>query len=639
MATVIDALVVTLGMDLSLFKKGQKDAGDSTKKFASEQEASAKKVVAQAKVMTDGFRSVRNELLGLFAIAVGANGFKDFITSQVKGQAALGYTAKNLSMSARDLDAWGKTVKTVGGTAEGFQSSLQGIASGIEAFKLGEDSPVVSMFRSIGVNIGDAAGKVRPFQDMLLDVADALQRFDAQDQIRIGQGLGIDSDTLNLLRQGRGAVQALYDQMYKASGVTEESTKRAQEAQRVWGEFTGQVSGVGQSVFEALVPALIEATGKLKDFGVWVNENRAEIGDFFKGLVDGGERVAKMFSNISGDDTASKLNTITASLVALGAALAVIAGGGGISALARLGVVGAVGGAGYAGWKAGEQINDAFIKGTPAEELIGSTVAHGMALLGSKEAQDAIDQTEGGRKENPTQSAIGSFVAHSLALLGNKEAQTAVGITDLEENKGTAEYVKKYFTSQGWTEEQASGIAANLSAESNFKPSAYGDAGRAYGIAQWHGDRQQEFQKQYGKSIHGSSLEEQLAFVQYELTQGNEVSAGRKLKAASTAREAGQIVSKHYERPAKQEWDAQRRGELAVMLSTGAGGSVAPLPVGASANKEIATSTKTINNTSEVHINQITVQTQATDAPGIAGSMKEAINQNGLVTASATGMN
>lgn len=596
MATVIDALVVTLSMDTAQFKKGQKDATDSTKKFGEEQEVTSKKVVAQAKVMGESFRSVRNELLGLFAVALGANGFKDFITSQVKGQAALGYTAKNLSMTSRELDAWGKTVKTVGGTAEGFQGSLQGIASGIEAFKLGEDSPVVSMFRSIGVNIGDASGKVRPFKDMLLDVADVLQKYNPQDQIRIAQGLGIDNDTLNLLRQGRTAVQALFDQMYKASGVTDESTKRAQEAQRTWGEFTGEISGVGQSIFEALLPAIIEATKALKDFGTWVNEHRTEIGAFFKDLVDDGERLGKMFAGISGDDTASKLNTITVAVVALGAALASVASGGGIAALVRLGVLG---GAGYAGYKAGEEINNAFIKGTPAEGVIGSVVAHGMALLGSNDAKEAVD------------------------------------INDLQANKGTADYVKKYFMSQGWSADQASGIAANLSVESGFKPSAYGDGLRAYGIAQWHGDRQQEFQKLYGKSIHGSSLEEQLAFVQHELTQGNEQAAGRALRGAANAREAGQIVSRKYERPANADWDAQRRGDLAAMLSGSSGGT---LPVGASANPQVAATAKTVTNTSEVHIGQVTVTTNATDATGVAKGMQGALSENALINAAGTGM-
>ena len=101
---------------------------------------------------------------------------------------------------------------------------------------------------------------------------------------------------------------------------------------------------------------------------------------------------------------------------------------------------------------------------------------------------------------------------------------------------------------KGWTREQAIGIAANLQQESNFNPGAVGDSGKAYGIAQWHPDRQAFFQAKYGKPIQGSSLEEQVAFIDHEL-RTTEKRAGDRLATAKTAHDAGAIVSKHYERP------------------------------------------------------------------------------------------
>lgn len=122
-----------------------------------------------------------------------------------------------------------------------------------------------------------------------------------------------------------------------------------------------------------------------------------------------------------------------------------------------------------------------------------------------------------------------------------------------------------YFIGQGWTREQAAGIVANLQAESNFKPDAIGDGGQAYGIAQWHPDRQANFQKFAGHSIRGSTFEEQLKFVQWELTH-TESAAGNQLRVADTAREAGAAVSKYYERPADREGEAARRGERAEQI-------------------------------------------------------------------------
>lgn len=129
----------------------------------------------------------------------------------------------------------------------------------------------------------------------------------------------------------------------------------------------------------------------------------------------------------------------------------------------------------------------------------------------------------------------------------------------------TARSAIAYFLGQGWTQAQAAGIVASLVAESNLNPAAVGDGGAAYGIAQWHPDRQANFATVIGKDIRGSSLEEQLAFVHAELT-GTEKAAGDALRACSSAREAGACVSARYERPANKDAEAARRGARAEAL-------------------------------------------------------------------------
>ena len=110
-----------------------------------------------------------------------------------------------------------------------------------------------------------------------------------------------------------------------------------------------------------------------------------------------------------------------------------------------------------------------------------------------------------------------------------------------------------YFKEQGWSQEQAAGIVANLMVESgaNLQETAVGDRGKAYGIAQWHPDRQAIFKREYGKDIKESSFEEQLKFVQYEL-QNNEYLAGHRLKQTTSGGEAAYSFDKEYERSSGQ---------------------------------------------------------------------------------------
>jgi len=124
----------------------------------------------------------------------------------------------------------------------------------------------------------------------------------------------------------------------------------------------------------------------------------------------------------------------------------------------------------------------------------------------------------------------------------------------------------EYFKSQGWSHEQAAGIAANLHAESKFQTGARGDGGRASGIAQWHPDRQRAIERQFGKPISQMSYQEQLAAVNWELNN-TEKGAGDKLRGTKTAREAGAAVSRYYERPQRTGHEMSVRGAQAEQFA------------------------------------------------------------------------
>ena len=131
---------------------------------------------------------------------------------------------------------------------------------------------------------------------------------------------------------------------------------------------------------------------------------------------------------------------------------------------------------------------------------------------------------------------------------------------------GNAKIALDYFAQQGWTPAQAAGIVANLQAESgqNLNPSALGDAGKSYGIGQWQGPRQQLFATKMGKPLQGSDLQDQLKFVQWELTN-SEAKAGQALKGAQTAADAAAIVDQYYERSNGQA--RQKRMAMATALA------------------------------------------------------------------------
>ena len=114
----------------------------------------------------------------------------------------------------------------------------------------------------------------------------------------------------------------------------------------------------------------------------------------------------------------------------------------------------------------------------------------------------------------------------------------------------------------GWSSAQAAGIMANLDRESRLNEGAVGDSGQAYGVAQWHPDRRANIAAGMGRSPIGMSFEDQIKAVDWEL-RNTERGAGDALRGATTAREAGEIVSRRYERPGDTEGEAALRGRSA----------------------------------------------------------------------------
>ena len=114
-----------------------------------------------------------------------------------------------------------------------------------------------------------------------------------------------------------------------------------------------------------------------------------------------------------------------------------------------------------------------------------------------------------------------------------------------------AQTATTYLQQLGWSKAQAAGLVGNFQQESgvNLNTSALGDSGRSFGIAQWSPTRQSEFSKVYGFPIQKASLNQQLNYVDYELTKGNYQSVGDALKRTSTPTDAAVLVSNKYESP------------------------------------------------------------------------------------------
>ena len=89
MATVIDALVVTLGMNAKGFKQGAAEVDSSLTHTREESAKTAREMEVRGKQAAMFFSKVRNEALALLAVFTAGMGIKSFVSSTIQSTASL----------------------------------------------------------------------------------------------------------------------------------------------------------------------------------------------------------------------------------------------------------------------------------------------------------------------------------------------------------------------------------------------------------------------------------------------------------------------------------------------------------------------------------------------------------------------
>lgn len=244
--------------------------------------------------------------------------------------------------------------------------------------------------------------------------------------------------------------------------------------------------------------------------------------------------------------------------------------------------------------ESGNKLETSFLNNlvilTPKLQELSKVVVEAIdGFLKSKELQEALtdftrylDSPEGKQAISNFFQGIGMVADFIFKAFGAvPEVARGLGIAgNAIRGGGSADpqmQAVQSFMQWGLTQNQATGLVANLMGESGLNPGAVGDGGKAFGIAQWHPDRQAEFEAKFGHSIKSSTFGEQLEFVKLELMdkEGKALQALRKANTVSEAVAAGL----EYERPnpANRATDFEKRMNFAkgiqVKINNNTGGN------------------------------------------------------------------
>ncbi|MHB8283475.1 MAG: phage tail tip lysozyme [Caulobacteraceae bacterium] len=566
MATVIDALVVTLGLDPAAFTRGRKQASAeqdqlsrdvrrteteiveikrrSTSATAAEdakrikilkERQSAQKRQMQdnakeakdeenyRKKQADGLDKVRGAAIGLIAVFTAGAGIKDFVSSLINGDAATGRLAVNLGLATAQLATYQNLAKQSGGTDADANGSLQSLTTAAQNIQHGVLPGNIGFLQSMGLSLTD----LQNIPQALQKIHDRMQTMTSAQQQYMGAGLGFSQSFTN----------AIADPNYQSnladaskSVPTDADAARAEAAQKAIVQLTAASRQLGREIFADAAPALTKLAYGLLAVAQWAQQHKPVIIAAFTGIA-----VAAAALTIALAPEAAAFLAIAAAVGAFSAAIG-----------------------GLVGW-------------------LGK-------LEGKRKTLDVLDDAINWVHDKATGGNWAQLQAQERArqAAGGGGPPAPVGA-----GGGVASTLTAAFRAAGYSDVATRGVLAGVTAEGGLRgPNVTNPTSGAYGIGQWLGSRQKDFARVMGHDIHGSTTAEQVKFLLWELAN-TEKRGGARIRGARTSIEASQAYIGGVMRPGPGYAGDMRRAQAAL------GG--APVTIG-----------------------QVTIVTQATNATQMA---------------------
>ncbi|MCP1243236.1 phage tail tip lysozyme [Acetobacter lambici] len=478
-------------------------------------------------------------------------------------------SARSMGMAPGRLMALRNAARLSGGSADAMSGALGQLSTQKWEAVNGFAPEAAAQFQALGISMEELkklspeqlfdriANKIRGIKDPAAQSIAALKLFG-----EAGQGL------LPVFQQTAQEYQQNIRLAERYGVMNQKGADAAARMQNSQRQLTLAVEGFGYSIAEAAEPAITDILHQMSDL---ISANREWIAQDLAGYV---RQLAEWLKNGGWEQIKGKisglLQTISSVVDRLGGwksaakdaaiALAVLWGAPVLTGIlsvttALLGVFGAMksiislkgglagalaGGGAYVADEALKKYDpndslgawiDKTIPGASAVDNAASYLGLGCSYEQQKQAQAAIDQASAGKKES-------------------------------------ARGVQQFFMRNGYSSAQAAGLVANLAQEDEeFDPGKVGDNGTAYGIAQWHKARQDDFKRVMGRDIHGSSREDQLKFMQWELDHQSYL-GGDEIRHARTASQAAALASVNYFRPGLTQADQLREMSNRAGLGT-----------------------------------------------------------------------
>ena len=288
MAHIVDAIMVTLGLDTSKYTAQAENAIKTDTRLEKSLDGVEKKGGAVSK----NFEGLANAVKGaakVFASLAAATGIIRFLQNvaeetrqaneeMLKLQASLGLTAEKIN-GMRGAGA------ALGGTAEGMTNSMKGLNKGMNDFVVKGDTSLLPFMNALGVSMVDGQGKLRDVDKVMLDLSDSFSKMNSEQAYALGQDMGFDEGTIAALMQGRDAMKEMSDYHAKMYTSSKEELAASRELSKNQAQLSAHWASMKLMIGNAIIPLLVKLTNFAKAFFEFLQDHQKTVKNVFEAMA------------------------------------------------------------------------------------------------------------------------------------------------------------------------------------------------------------------------------------------------------------------------------------------------------------------------------------------------------------------
>jgi hypothetical protein len=269
MPTIIDSLIVTLGLDskdVDSKAPGVRAKLSELEKTASKAETGVHGIGKASKGTASELTNLSAKLTSFLAVIGSTVAVSAFIKDTIETNTQLYFLSRNLDMNTQKIFAWGAAAKEIGGSAGTVQNFMRQIAAMPGELLTGKMPQLLPLFARLGISFRE------PFDQIMVDLSKRFAGMDRKMAFSFGLASGIPEDVMNLLLQGPGAVQGAIART-KGFGPTEKEAASAAELKRRFTDLELLIVKIGYDLLYKVTPYLEKFLDLLLKVGAWAQRH------------------------------------------------------------------------------------------------------------------------------------------------------------------------------------------------------------------------------------------------------------------------------------------------------------------------------------------------------------------------------